>query len=312
MTYSKVRLQHLFAVTAAMWTMGASSLNAQATRTWVSGVGDDVNPCSRTAPCKTFAGAISKTAAGGEINVIDPGGYGALTITKSITINGGGSFGSVLVSGTNGIIVNTASTTDVVSIRNVSINGVGSGLSGIRMIGSGSLFVENVDIHQFTDKGIDFQPSGTAQLFVTNTAIRNTAGGILVKPAAGIFANAHLRDSTLEQNTYGIRVEDRSVVSVEKCAVAGNLNNGFLVMSTTQSAQLTIESSVASGNRNPGSNSSGIQSNGAQASVRISNVTVTNNDIGLNLAGGSIASWGNNKISGNNLNGSPNSNLSQQ
>ena len=148
----------------AMWTLGTPALRAQATRTWVSGVGDDANPCSRTAPCKTFAGAISKTAAGGEINVIDPGGYGGVTITKSITINGGGSFASVLVSGTNGIIVNVGST-DVVTIRNVSINGVGAGLSGIKMIGAGSLFVENVDIHQFTDKGIDFQPNGIAQLF---------------------------------------------------------------------------------------------------------------------------------------------------
>ena len=137
-----------------------------------------MNPCSRTAPCKTFAGAISKTAAGGEINIIDPAGYGGVTITKSITINGGGSFASVLVSGTNGIIVNVGAS-DVVTIRNVSINGLGTGLSGIKMLGSGSLFVENVDIHQFADKGIDFQPTGTAQLFVTNTAIRNTGGGIL-------------------------------------------------------------------------------------------------------------------------------------
>jgi len=294
-----------------MWTVGASDLRAQATRTWVSGVGDDANPCSRTAPCKTFAGAISKTAAAGEINIIDPGGYGGVTITKSITINGGGSFGSILVAGTNGIIVNVGSN-DVVTIRNVSINGVGAGLSGIKMIGAGSLFVENVDIHQFTDKGIDFQPSGAAQLFVTNTAIRNTAGGILVKPAVGIFANAHIRDSIVEQNVYGIRAEDRSVVSVEKSTAAGNMNNGFLIISASQAAQMTIDSSMASGNRNASSNSSGIQSNGAQAMVRISNVVVTNNDIGLNLPGGSIASWGNNKITGNNLNGAPNSTLSQQ
>jgi hypothetical protein len=296
---------------AAMWTVGASDLRAQATRTWVSGVGDDANPCSRTAPCKTFAGAISKTAAAGEINIIDPGGYGGVTITKSITINGGGSFGSILVAGTNGIIVNVGSN-DVVTIRNVSINGAGAGLSGIKMIGAGSLFVENVDIHQFTDKGIDFQPSGAAQLFVTNTAIRNTAGGILVKPAVGIFANAHIRDSIVEQNVYGIRAEDRSVVSVEKSTAAGNMNNGFLIISASQAAQMTIDSSMASGNRNASSNSSGIQSNGAQAMVRISNVVVTNNDIGLNLPGGSIASWGNNKITGNNLNGAPNSTLSQQ
>src|SRR5947207_7356853 len=86
----------------------ASMAQAQATRTWVSGVGDDANPCSRTAPCKTFAGAISKTATGGEIDVLDPGGFGAVTITKSITLDGGGFIAGVLVSGTNGIVVNAA------------------------------------------------------------------------------------------------------------------------------------------------------------------------------------------------------------
>src|ERR1700704_3919830 len=84
----------------------ASPASAQATRTWVSGVGDDANPCSRTAPCKTFAGAISKTAAAGEINVLDPGGFGAVTITKSITISSEGFEAGVLVSGTNAIIIN--------------------------------------------------------------------------------------------------------------------------------------------------------------------------------------------------------------
>src|SRR4051794_27676469 len=84
------------------------SASAQATRTWVSGVGDDANPCSRTAPCKTFAGAISKTAAGGEISVLDPGGFGAVTITKSITINGTGTLAGILASLTNGVIVNGA------------------------------------------------------------------------------------------------------------------------------------------------------------------------------------------------------------
>ncbi|MFP5288427.1 MAG: hypothetical protein ACLGI9_22010, partial [Thermoanaerobaculia bacterium] len=97
--------------------MVVPAVHAQATRTWVSGVGDDVNPCSRTAPCKTFAGAISKTAAGGEISVLDPGGYGAITITKAITISGDGTLASILAAGTNGIVVN-AGAADKVVIRN--------------------------------------------------------------------------------------------------------------------------------------------------------------------------------------------------
>src|SRR6266567_4823465 len=91
----------------------ASIAQAQATRTWVSGVGDDANPCSRTAPCKTFAGAISKTATSGEINVLDPGGFGGVTITKAITIRSDHIEAGVLVSGTNGIVVNVASTDNV-------------------------------------------------------------------------------------------------------------------------------------------------------------------------------------------------------
>src|SRR5829696_8201077 len=98
-------------VAAALFVFGfAAPAYSQATRTWVSGVGDDVNPCSRTAPCKTFAGAISKTAAGGEINCLDPGGFGAITITKSLTISCEGVTGGTLVSGTNAIIVNALAT----------------------------------------------------------------------------------------------------------------------------------------------------------------------------------------------------------
>src|SRR5215210_5708866 len=116
--------------------------SAQATRTWVSGVGDDANPCSRTAPCKTFAGAISKTTAGGEINVIDPGGFGAITITKAITIDGGGTFASILASGTTGINI-SAGANDVVTLRNLSINGGGTGIHGIRFLTGGALHIEN-------------------------------------------------------------------------------------------------------------------------------------------------------------------------
>src|SRR5512132_4672024 len=101
----------------------SSVAQAQASRTWVSGVGDDVNPCSRTAPCKTFAGAISKTATGGEISVLDPGGIGTVTITKAITINGDGTLAGILSASTNGVIIN-AGATSVVTLRNLSINGI--------------------------------------------------------------------------------------------------------------------------------------------------------------------------------------------
>src|SRR5882762_8950790 len=120
-------VRRLSVIIAILICLTSLSAFAQATRTWVSGVGDDVNPCSRTAPCKTFAGAISKTAAGGEINVLDPGGFGAVTITKSITISSEGFEAGVLVSGTNGIIVNAAAT-DTIILRGLDIEGLGTGL----------------------------------------------------------------------------------------------------------------------------------------------------------------------------------------
>ena len=115
--------------------------HAQATRTWVSGVGDDANPCSRTAPCKTFAGAISKTAANGEISVLDPGGFGAVTITKSITIVGRNAEAGILAAGTNGIVISAAAT-DRVVLRGLTIVGAGTGLSGIKFNSGASLIVD--------------------------------------------------------------------------------------------------------------------------------------------------------------------------
>src|SRR5437016_11965092 len=126
----KIMVPLSISLTLLVICLRPSAAHAQATRTWVSGVGDDANPCSRTAPCKTFAGAISKTAAGGEINCLDPGGYGVVTITKAITINCEGTLGSILSALTNGVNVN-AGPTDRVVLRGIEISGVGTGLTGI-------------------------------------------------------------------------------------------------------------------------------------------------------------------------------------
>src|SRR5437868_9293788 len=121
----KIRLTLNLLAVSIVCLMCSTLANAQATRTWVSGVGDDANPCSRTAPCKTFAGAISKTAAGGEISVLDPGGFGVVTITKSITINGTGTLAGILSAGSPaGVIVN-AGVNDTVILRDLSLNGAG-------------------------------------------------------------------------------------------------------------------------------------------------------------------------------------------
>src|ERR1043165_5417489 len=166
----------------AIAVLGTTVMYGQASRTWVSGVGNDANPCSRTAPCKTFAGAISKTAAGGEIDALDPGGFGAVTITKSITIDGGGGqIASVLVSAANGIVV-SAGAADVVILRNLQLNGIlgnGSspataGLSAIRVLSGARLVVENVNIFGFKNAGIDIQTGAAASVKIINTTIENT------------------------------------------------------------------------------------------------------------------------------------------
>src|SRR5438270_1738988 len=175
---------------------------AQATRTWVSGVGDDANPCSRTAPCKTFAGAISKTAAGGEINVLDPGGFGAVTITKSITISSEGFEAGVLVSGTNGIVI-SAGINDVVVLRGLDIEGLGTGLAGIKVLSAGNVHVEKCTINNFTQIGIDFVPTSvsatTSSLFVSQSIIRNnngaSSGGIRIRAGTLVTARAMIEDT---------------------------------------------------------------------------------------------------------------------
>src|ERR1700737_5336631 len=139
-----MRISVLTAVAGAIClSLPITPAHAQATRTWVSGVGDDANPCSRTAPCKTFAGAISKTAPSGEIDALDPGGFGTLTITKAITIDGGGGqVASVLAGGVPGITI-SAGSADRVILRNLAMNGVGTGTNGINFVAGHDLSVEH-------------------------------------------------------------------------------------------------------------------------------------------------------------------------
>jgi len=159
-------------------------VRAQATRTWVSGVGDDVNPCSRTAPCKTFAGAISKTFINGEINCLDPGGFGAVNITKSITIDCHAVVGSILASGTNGININVVGNANdplrTVRLRNLNINGTGAngavgtrtGVFAINILSAAVVFIEDVLISDFSQMGIRDARTGGGTLFIKNSTLR--------------------------------------------------------------------------------------------------------------------------------------------
>lgn len=296
-------------------TLAATAAHAQATRTWVSGVGDDANPCSRTAPCKTFAGAISKTAAKGEINVLDPGGFGAVTITKSISIIADPFMGGVLVSGTNAIIVNAAST-DVVVLRGLTIDGLGTGLDGVRVLAAKEVHVEDCRIFGFVNRGIIVNNSaGNVNLYVRNTTIRNNvgastpagnSGAILLRPTGTASVSALIEDSHLDQNTFGLRVEANSRATMNGGTASGNTTTGVHASSASTAASIILENVVVS------NNVTGIQADTvANASVRISNTLVTSNSVGLSVTNGQIISFVNNSVAGNGTNGAPTSTTPQ-
>ena len=306
-------------LTVCVLCLACSSLaHAQATRTWVSGVGDDANPCSRTAPCKTFAGAISKTAVGGEINVLDPGGFGAVTITKSITISSEGFEAGVLVSGTNGIVISGGS---VIVLRGLDIEGLGTGLSGIKLLTPATLFIEKSTINNFICAGIDIEPSGgTSQVFITDTIVRNNgggcnpagnAGGILFKPAGGTVSGS-LDNVRSESNVFGVKVQDNSTVTIKNSVAAGNDFAGFSAVQVTNGASLTMMLDHAAAVSN---GTGGVQSVGGASGnvlVFITNVTTTGNGTGLLSSGvGQIVSFKTNNNAGNTTNGVPTSSPGQ-
>ncbi|HEY9420407.1 MAG TPA: right-handed parallel beta-helix repeat-containing protein, partial [Thermoanaerobaculia bacterium] len=299
----------LFAFGALLQTSPAM---AQATRTWVSGVGDDVNPCSRTAPCKTFAGAISKTAAGGEINALDPGGFGGVTITKSITISAEGVEGGVLVSGTNAIVVNGADI--VVHLRGLDIEGLGTGLNGISYVQGAALHVENCVIRNFRGAspqghGIKFAPSaGANELYVQNTTIINngavgTGGGVLILPSGAASVKAVFNNVSIDNNNFGLRVDGMSStgginVTVDGGSASGNTNASILSVTGGTVTQVMVKGTAIS------NNGFGPRADGASATLRFGNTVVTGNGTGLSTAnGGTLLSYGNNFVDGNTSDG---------
>lgn len=269
-----------------LFLLSAIPVHAQASRTWVSGVGDDANPCSRTAPCKTFAGAISKTAAGGEIDALDPAGFGALTITKAITIDGGGGqVASVLVSGTNGINV-SAGPSDVVILRNLRFNGIGTGLTAINFIAGSALVIENCAIYDFTTAGVGASTSATAKLFVTNTTITNTVIGINLAPTGNLSGQVD-RSNIQVMSTAGIKATGPANVSTSNSAVS-NAATGVLAGS---GSVLAVDSSQINNNGTGFSTTGGF--------MRVSRNVLMDNNSDFSISGGTIASAGNNIVAGN-------------
>ncbi len=304
----------ILAVAIFMFAFAAIA-QAQATRTWVSGVGDDVNPCSRTAPCKTYAGAISKTAVNGEISTLDPGGFGAVTITKSITIEGtqGAGYGSILNSVTTGVSIaydsfsGEALTQRTVRLRNLNINGSGgsggspsSGTRGIRITGGANsnnseVFIEDCVIDgDFGNpgRGIEELRTGTnAVLVIDNTTIRNMpSSGVQITGTVG--TKVTISNSRISNTSIGIAGNNGPQIAVFHTVVETSTTAGIQADGGT-----TIEVDNCLVNNNTGV---GFVANGANSFVRVSNTTaVRNNPLATISAGGQVSSYGNNQTGGN-------------
>lgn len=268
---------------------------AEATRTWVSGVGDDANPCSRTAPCKTFAGAISKTASPGIIMTLDSGGFGAVTITKSITIDGGGYNAGILASGTQGVVIN--GTGIDVTLRRLSIEGEGTtlGTNGVNFLAGNSLVLSHVHVHDFSNTGLWMHNPGHFEVrdseFERNKyGIASSGTGAGASMAKGVVANSYF-----SFGQYGIYVGTSSHVTALDSVASDNSTAGF---ESRFGGTLELEHGVSEGN------ATGLLSDGAGSYLLASNMTVTDNTTGVNaLNSGQTWTRGNNTVEGNNTNG---------
>ncbi|HEV7644336.1 MAG TPA: right-handed parallel beta-helix repeat-containing protein [Pyrinomonadaceae bacterium] len=287
--------------------LAAASLTAQAqaTRTWVSGVGDDVNPCSRTAPCKTFAGAISKTATNGEINCLDPAGYGAVTVAKSITIDCEDTQGSILSAGTNGVIVNITAVTDTKKafmLRGVSINGAGTGINGIRVLSASQVTLDEVVIQGVTQHGVSLETTtGSTKVNIGNSLIRNNASNGINSFIIGGSVTLAIADSKIYANSNtGINLSNGTKASVSNTTISGN-GTGV----GTFNAEMALSGCDVSHNTVGVTASTG-------SVVRLSGNTITNNGTGLNITGGVITSFTNNMRQGNAIDGAPTSTIALQ
>ena len=286
----------------------------QSSRTWVSVNGNDANACDRAAPCRTLSGALAKTSAGGEIDVLDSGDFGSVTLNKTVSLIAPGVLGGIQVGSGTAITIN-AGASDKIVLRGLTIDGLGTGLDGVSFVAGGYLYVENCTINNFSRYGLDFTPaSGSGKLFVVDTVIRNngvaaTGGGLHLIASTGPGFIASVDGLHLENNVFGLKAETLGVVTVRNSLAANNGYSGYSAVTPagSGSVRMFIENSVSTHNGTGGITSANL------ATVILSNVVVTDNQTGLAIGGGaSVISFGNNRIQGNTTDGAPTQTIPQE
>jgi hypothetical protein len=267
--------------------------NAQATRTWVSGVGDDANPCSRTAPCKTFAGAISKTAAGGEIDALDPGGFGAVTITKSITVDAC-CMASILAAGTTGVTINDASNVAVVTLRHLSINGATTGLNGVRFLAGQSLNIDSCQIFGFNSgAGFGLDASLTQSLrevHVKDTNFHNCITGVRITTTSGVVVTTFDNVTIDKMSGDGIQLQAGGFADVRDSVISFPAGVGVNITGGANSGVNLINTTIAHATTGVAVGSS---------TSRMTGSAIVQNGTGISLTGGAMRTGCNNFIDGN-------------
>lgn len=281
-------------------------------RTFVSAGGSDANPCTASLPCASFQTAHNSTNSGGDLSCLDAGDFGPVNINRSITIDCAGALGAL----TGTITVNGANI--VVRLRNLTLNGLGTGTIGVSFVSGASLFIEKCAILGYNGGavgngiGVKFAPSaGATEFYVTDSWIGGNGraadgGGIVVQPSGSAEVRATIESSQVLDNTYGIFANGTGtsaqiIMQIRETAVAGSVFNGISAFTNAATTSVTADrtSSLLNGQ-------AGILAQGGGSFVILANSTVISNATGLSVAaGGHIFSYQNNHLSGNVSDGAP-------
>jgi hypothetical protein len=276
---------------------------AQANRTFVSGHGSDTNPCSLTAPCRSFAQALTQTSAGGEITILDPAGYGSVTINKSVSIinDGVGEAGITVTSPTVAITVSVGAG-DIVNLRGLTLVGSREGVHAIQFNNLGELNIQNCVIRDFHDRALDLEPAGSATFNVSDTIVSNadsSAVSLLPSGVGGVVTAAFNRVQAISSGD-GFEVNGSNSVAAVNVTIANSAatnNNtvGIAVASNTGKAltQVMVSNTVIS------NNGTGVLDDGANSMTYLAKNTIAGNSMAFNVINGSLFSFGDNYIRSN-------------